>query len=535
MSRPTAIIILLAAPYLFAFALIDPLINQPFHDYWTYAWSVDHFLKTGLLQVLDWSIHYPFAQVLWASLFALPFGFSFSLLKLSTVVLAWLGALAVYGTLRELGRNQGDSLVATLILVVNPVFFVLSFSFMTDVPFISIANIAFFFFVRGFCRKTLSQVWLGCGLAICAFFTRQFAVAIPASVLLYILFTPAYRSWKYIFPPIATILIFCLVPIVFSMFLGLTSQYTARTWLIDLWLQYYNLVLTGMLRVFIHIGLALAPLGPMAFAYSGSRKLLWASGGILLLLTGLSEWLSSGMPEPLDGMWSLRTFGKGRALLHRAAELNVLPSWLNYPLFAVAIVASSAIFGKVLEGSRKENGKPISLFAWYALIHFVLMIALRLFDAWGSDRYSLVLLPPLIMIISSGRVKHSVSIAGIVVLFTVSMLLTWNETQTSRYTYEALMWLRQKNIPIASIDAGYVLNGWNLYAHPENLRAGADRRRDVPFVTSKEKQPYVIASSPIPGYEILLEYSWQPLFLPTTFSIYALKRTTADAVGESQR
>src|ERR1044072_3704921 len=123
--------------------------DVPLHDDWTYAWSVEHFLKTGELQVLDWSIHYPFAQILWGALFCLPFGFSFSALRVSTVVLAWLGALALYGTLRELGRARSESLIATLILIASPVFFVLSFSFMTDVPFVSVSNIAFFFIVRG--------------------------------------------------------------------------------------------------------------------------------------------------------------------------------------------------------------------------------------------------------------------------------------------------------------------------------------------------------------------------------------------------
>ena len=63
-----------------------------------------------------------------------------------------------------------------------------------------------------------------------------------------------------------------------------------------------------------------------------------------------------------------------------------------------------------------------------------------------------------------------IAFASIAVLYTASILVTWNETQTSRATAQAMVWLRERNIPLASIDAGYVLNGWNLYAHPENLR-----------------------------------------------------------------
>src|SRR5262245_2813091 len=58
---PGAILILL---YFAAAIPLHLFANVPFHDDWTYAWSVEHFLKTGKLEVLDWSVHYPLAQIL---------------------------------------------------------------------------------------------------------------------------------------------------------------------------------------------------------------------------------------------------------------------------------------------------------------------------------------------------------------------------------------------------------------------------------------------------------------------------------------
>src|SRR5678816_2140354 len=166
---PGAILILL---YFSAAILLHLFANVPLHDDWTYAWSVEHFLETGKLQVLDWSIHYPFAQILWGALFCLPFGFSFSALRVSTVVLSWLGALALYGTLRELGRARHESLIATLVLIANPVFFLLSFPFMTYAPFVSVSSIAFFFIVRAFSRRRPLELWLGCAFGVVGFFIR---------------------------------------------------------------------------------------------------------------------------------------------------------------------------------------------------------------------------------------------------------------------------------------------------------------------------------------------------------------------------
>jgi len=65
-----------------------------------------------------------------------------------------------------------------------------------------------------------------------------------------------------------------------------------------------------------------------------------------------------------------------------------------------------------------------------------------------------------------------------------------------------------------------------LYAHPENLRPGADRDYDVPFVTSLTPTTYKIANLPLPGYDVLrvirLEHAWWQ----ATDCLYVLRRQT---------
>jgi 4-amino-4-deoxy-L-arabinose transferase-like glycosyltransferase len=506
--------------------LLHPLPNVPFHDDWTYAWSVEHLLKTGELQILDWSVHYPIAQILWGALFCLPFGFSFSALRVSTVVLAWLGALALYGTLRELGRPRSESLIASLVLVANPVFFVLSFTFMTDVPFVSVSNIAFFFLVRGFSRKSSFQLWLGCAFVACAFFVRQIAIAIPAAVLLYALFEPSFRSRRYLLPPVMVSLVISLMPVLIAQIFGLTSQYTQRTWVFYKWRDAYELALPGLLRVIIHSGLALIPLSAPVIASSYRRPRFWGAIGVLLLLTVCAVLFSPEIPKPLEGMWHLITLGKERhpRVFHGLPDPDFLPSWLNYPLFALSLFSAAAIIIKVIDIGGTGIEKPLRLLVWYAFSHLIVIMALWLFDAWGSDRYSIVLLPPLILLLANSQFKSKSTIAGIAVLSLISMLVIWNETRNHRATADAVAWLRGKNIPLADIDAGYAFNGWNLYAHPENLAPGALRERDVPFVTTNEKKPYVIATSPIPGYRVLREYSWAVPFRSLVYKIYVLEQ-----------
>ena len=159
----------------------------PIVDDWTYAWSVEHFLHTGELRMLEWSAHYPLSQVLWGALFSQLFGFSFVVLRLSTLVLAWAGLLAFFLTLREVGIGPFPAGLATLALWCNPVFFVLSHSFMTDVPFVSAMNAAILFYVRWVNRWRTWDLCLGSVLTMLAFLNRQLGAALALIPLGYLL------------------------------------------------------------------------------------------------------------------------------------------------------------------------------------------------------------------------------------------------------------------------------------------------------------------------------------------------------------
>ena len=125
---------------------------------------------------------------------------------------------------------------------------------------------------------------------------------------------------------------------------------------------------------------------------------------------------------------------------------------------------------KVVDVARIE--KPLRLLCLVRLSQFGLIMVVWLFDAWGSDRYSIVLLPPLIALLAGQQLRSKITAAGIAALFVIAMLVTWSETQNNRAAAEALAWLRNRGIPFSDIDAGYALDGWYLYAHPENLAPG---------------------------------------------------------------
>src|SRR4030095_14237260 len=170
---------------------------------------------------------------------------------------------------------------------------------MTDVPFVSFANIAFFFIVRGVCRNNSFELGVGYVFAVCALFIRQVAVAIPGSLLLYFLFAPSHRSWRYLLPTIAFCLLCSLVLISIPQIFGVTSQSKfLTTWVIDFWLLHYNHAVPGVLRILIQGGPPLLPVVIVMVAVVCRRLLYWGRVVALFSLLDVSMVFPGESPQP---------------------------------------------------------------------------------------------------------------------------------------------------------------------------------------------------------------------------------------------
>ncbi|MDQ4067924.1 MAG: glycosyltransferase family 39 protein, partial [Actinomycetota bacterium] len=127
-------------------------------------------------------------QVLWGALFSSVLGFSFVTLRLSTLVLAAGGAVAVFALCRALGSRRDWAALAAAAWLFNPLAYVLAGTFMTDVPFAALLAIASALYVRGLGPDTESPalVMAGSGAAAAAFLVRQHGLLIPISVLAFL-------------------------------------------------------------------------------------------------------------------------------------------------------------------------------------------------------------------------------------------------------------------------------------------------------------------------------------------------------------
>jgi len=168
--------------YLVAVAAVNPLRECPVLDDWAYASTVRHLLQTGEYKLDDWvAPNMPF-QALWGALFCLVLGDSYVTLRLSTIALTVVGLIAFRALAREHGLSGMAANLLTLCLASSSLFFRMSLTFQTDIPFLVTLIVALFLYTRAL-RVMTVPAWTAAAIAGAAsILTRQFGAAIVAAL-----------------------------------------------------------------------------------------------------------------------------------------------------------------------------------------------------------------------------------------------------------------------------------------------------------------------------------------------------------------
>ncbi|MCB0606278.1 MAG: glycosyltransferase family 39 protein [Lewinella sp.] len=179
LSQPLAFALTIGI-WAFAAWLVNPSGEFPLNDDWAYSEVVRGVLTDGKYRVSDWP-----AMTLWTHVWLgvllckIAGGFSLALLRYMVLALG-LGGVLLFGWLAgRLCKNTMVSFVAMLALAFNPMYFSLSYTYMTDVSFLF-----FFFGGAAFYLKVLETdktfYWAGAILfSVFGILIRQFALLLP--------------------------------------------------------------------------------------------------------------------------------------------------------------------------------------------------------------------------------------------------------------------------------------------------------------------------------------------------------------------
>ena len=519
--------------YALALGVIYPLAAGPVADSWIYNESVRWFRATGEIRFPGFTEAMPVAQVIYGAGWGSIFGTSAISLDLANGFLAIVGAILLYSLAMRCGARWWQALAAMGLLICNPCYLFLSFSFMSEIGFLAALLGSELAFANGDGEKKNAYLWLSASLAVVAFAVRPFGGAAILGSMGAILIYDATGSERSraslirlasMLTPFAFALIGCALIWIWLTVLRpppwkLTEYAGHLAYITDVPLREY--LRMGVLGPLLYLGIVLSP---MALLYGASKN----TGRVLALGSGLFLAtlivVRSGIQYPSTPEMSCFG-GWSNALILRGMpnRFEWHDAWRYVFMLLGSVGGAGLIFAMIEVIPKLTRASSAVLLA--AAIYWTAVIPLWLFN----DRYFLVLVPAGALILALAPMPETLPTRLAAFAMTAAMgLMSLGGTYSYQRGLTAVMaardTLEERGIKRSAIDAGYGLNGLDLYRF---ARAGGESPHDVaevPMIMSAKLDEFTIAAGPIPGTEVVDTITLPGMFGLGSREIYVVRR-----------
>jgi hypothetical protein len=538
--------------------LINPIGDFPLNDDWAFGLPVEVLLRDRVLRFTDWQSPTLIAQVFWGSLYCLPTGFSFTALRISTLTSGFVGLIGMYYLLLHLGAKRRIATFGTTVFAFNPFYLCLSYSFMTDVPFLSLMIVAMLLLLRGVDLRHDDEVVLGLALACLSMFIRQIGLIVLIGFLVaYPLRRGFGKRWVLlaIVPAALSAALLWLYECYLRSIGELPGLYTVKADAVKNLVQDLVHLRLGALKPPITISVLLPLyLGLWALPYMLSvtpvmlrRFSLARRRAVWLLVVGMTAGVTtpltlSGWLMPMVGN-QLKNFGMGLRSLPGAPSGLPRPFWIGITALAVtgAVLIILTLGELVREKWLTRSMAPVHE-SWPWQVVFLLVVGAFNFApiafAYGPvfDRYFLVFLPLLLgLLVTLGHgweIIRGPLIGWLPALMMVVYMvfgvaatrdyLGWNRARWAAATELHERW----GVPKEEIDGGFEYN--NLLNFRERLRTRWIHRPGfVEVIQESPSRPFRLAFEPLASYEILSHVECRPWLPYGMRRVYSLRRLSA--------
>ncbi len=531
---------IIALIFLAALLISQPWGSFPLNDDWSYSRILKNWLDGGPLRISGWTAVTLLAQIVWGRLFCEMFGFSFDILRLSTIVLALAGLIVLYVILRELKSGRQAALFGVLVMAFNPVYFLLTPSFMTEIPFQTATLLALWAGLRALRTNRYRDLLLLSLFSVMATLIRQTGLIIPIAFLcVHVCSRGSLRRpyWRGALPFVLTAA--CLI--LYMAWLGHhgASGHGFPTLMrnsVTFWAGSARLILAIISRNIMAFALYLALFAAPWLIYTmPAPKSRRTSAGLLLvalLLTAILWSMERLMPLPGN---LIHDFGLGPILLRdvaisKAPHHPALGLILRLPLTLLAV--TGLILGMLLVWRQKNaiRDNPVRLWMIGIGIFYALLFVVT---SYFFDRSMLIMLPLLLIMLPATASTPTGRRSGIFILslFAVfSVLGTHDYFAWNRARWQALDTLtRVEGIAAAEIDGGFEFNGWHKPGKPVQPQKG----KSWWWV---QDDRYLITMGVRSGYAVYRTFPFRRWLPPGEGAIYVLKRhEESGESGESTR
>ena len=532
MKRASAVAIAVVAGwYLFAFALIHPLANAPVGDSWIYAEAVKWFRHSGEVHFAGFTAAMPVAQVIYGAAWASWFGLAPASLDISIAFLGAAAALLMYALARRCGAREWQSLAAAGLLICNPCYLLLSFSFMTEIPFLAALLGCHLAFAGAQGNNRISWLWLSAILGVIAFAVRPFAgaalIGAIGAILLYDAFRPEREraglgAMAAMLAPFVLALGACAAIWVWLTVLrplpwDLAGHEHNFVYFFDVSLTEY--VRAGLIGPLLYLGIVLSPLALIRLESRDLDRVLALGAGIFIASVVVIK-AGNGLPSTPEmscfGGWS-------NALVLRGLPTRFVwhDGW-RWVMTALGSVGAAGLIVAAIEVMPTLNRAAAAVLIT-AAVYWAAIFPLWLF----ADRYYLVLLPAgaLILALAPLPQKRLAKVAAFAMTAAMGLLSlggTFAYQRGLAAVVEARNLLEREGVPRRAIDAGYELNGEELYRFTgQDTMSG---EAGIPMVTSASLDEYTVAVRPFAGTRIVGRLAWPGPFGLGQRELYVLQR-----------
>lgn len=516
-------LLLSALAWLTIFVAIPPARqNFPLNDDWAYARGLFAWARGEGIHYFGWTSIPLLGQWIWAWPWVKALGESHAVLRLSTVALSLVGVAAFYDLLRRgAGISPRRAAFGAATLALNPLFLIVSGTFMGDVPALSFALIALALATRALKTASLGA-WEAASLAAAlGVLTRQNAIAAPLAAAIALGATPTLRR-----RPVWWLV--AVVPIVAGLL--------ANQWL----LGRADVVRQGMftrlpdpdvlVRVpfvaAIYLGLAVLPILLLTPTLRRPIPFLLAFFG---MLAG-AAWMLFAKRQAFPYLGNLITqFGQmtvGVELVGRRDLLLAEGEMLALTL--LGCIGGAALLARIVAALR---GGSVPLLRSPLLLYSALHLAFLFLLSRFFDRYLLTLLPAAITLcLVAARQARPQPLAGIAALVLSGFLGTamvhdWFAWNAARWELGRRALAR--GIAVADLEGG---TEWDAWHSPRGVERNADLDHLVPpenlaLAWSKTLFPYLtghyaLSFSPLRGTTVLDREPYRFWLLPGRREFY---------------
>jgi len=457
-TGPLAIVLLAwAAAWLLLFAAVPPAEQDfPLDDDWAFARGAIGFAHGEGVRYYGWASMPQLGQWLWSWPFVKLLGPSFTVLRLSTMLLSLVGIAAFYDLMcHEVGAPPWQAAFVSATLAFNPIWFALCGTYMTDVPALSLSLLALAAYSRALRGGRAGWLIAATVAAVIAAVTRQNTAAVPLAA--------AVIGWRRSANPrrllwIAIIAIPVIVAAGAHVWLNRRSDViAAQPFRPSADRLVYVLIFAAQL-----LGLSAIPLFVLRPSIINRKVFAIA---LAVLLAG-AAWLYR-VGSSLSG--GLFPYG-GNILTPSGVGVSSEWVWGQPPVVLgtaaqVVLTLLGCLFGAVLVQlllARINTGQRADLLLLYGLFS----VPLLLISPVVFDRYLLVLLPPALgwcwsVAAGAGRLRPLKGFAGLAVFAVLSVLLTHDWLSWNAARWELGRRAVARGIAPATIEGGFEWDGWH--------------------------------------------------------------------------